>query len=223
MNMKLNIKQALKLFDERHDEHAGLATSIISMIGEDLGAGSFARYRAAKKLAVKPVYAKFQAVGFPPGHGPRLDRWLVDKKRKIIYQCEIKSFCSYATNGADIRKKDVKLTSEEYWKKLLKAEFSNTKEYGKTSKVLVKMERPEAYSKYRLEPLLILWWPVSSGKELLPFFSVSVSRLGTSFTKFKKMHVFSVSLYLRKLRGSTIHLEMPNVKKRLRALHQIVR
>lgn len=224
--MKINISQCLELFDERHPEHKGHSTGIIGLIGEDLCAGAFESYMRSQENDVVILDGKFQAVNFRNGAGPRLDRWFVSKKKKIIYQCEIKNWCSWATNGVDIRQRGVDETAIDYLRKLRTSEFEGNNEYGKASKVLVEMKKPSGYENYNIEPLLILWWPISNGGSLPPYFSVKVSELNLGrefYTSFKNLNIFSTSLYLRKNQnmGNIIEFDMPNVQSRTKILRDL--
>ena len=108
---------------------------------------------------------------------------------------------------------------------VVEKEFAGAKKYGKTSKVLVEMKKPKGYARFKLEPLLILWWPISlPDNKLEPFFSVNVKNLNIKFkTKFKKLHIFSVSLYLRELlnRKKDIVLDMPDSQYRIEILKDL--
>ena len=225
--MKINVKKILEVFDELHDSHDGLTTSIISLIGEDLAAGSFLRFQ---KGDLKMISGKFQAKGFSRGHGPRLDKWFVDDKNKVLYQCEIKNWCSRATIGFAVDSEKVTEAANKYWNRLLKGEFERQKEYGKTNKVLVEMVKPNGYENYTLESLLILWWPITPpGKKTKPLFKVQIKDLGLSKkfkTDFTEMNIFSISLYLReqqrKQYKNTIDIEMSDVKDRLQLLAKMI-
>ena len=202
--MKINIKKCLELFDERHLEHRGHANSIIAMLGEDLAASAFKAYIPS---VIGCEERKFQAEGFKNGSGPQLDRWFYNGHKNILYQCEIKSWSAWATTGRELKidasLKEARKISDYYWQKPIAVEFRGKGKKDKTSKVLVKMQMKNRNNKYKnatIEPLLIFWWPVSKEKNLSPFFSVDVSDLKIGFkSQFKKLHIFSVSLYLRKL------------------------
>lgn len=223
--MKINIKKCLELFDERHSkEHQGHTNAIIGMIGEEIAFESFLHYTLSRKRQLKIVAHKFQADNFPLGAGPRLDKWFVEQKEKKIYQCEIKNWCAWSTVGIDIRINGVEETAQNYWVKLLR-EFDGQNNYGKTSKVLMKMKKPKDYKNFKLEPVLILWWPISPpNHELEPLFSVDVKKLNIRFkTKFKKLHIFSVSLYFRELlrEKKKLVLDMSDSHYRIKILNSI--
>ncbi len=218
--MKINIKKCLELFDERHSEHQGHTNAIIGMIGEEIASKSFLCYMLSRKRRLEVVAGKFQAVKFRNGAGPRLDKWFVEPKKKKIYQCEIKNWCAFSTVGVYVKIRGVEKTAKDYWNKLLRG-FN----YWKTSKVLVEMKRPKNYTDLKLEPLLILWWPISPSNKLGPLFSVDVKKLKIKFkTKFKKLQIFSVSLYFRKLlkdNKKIIDFDMPDSQYRIKILKNL--
>lgn len=221
--MRINIKKTLEVFDEQDPLHKGLTTSLISLIGEDLATGCFLKFKKGK---VKVLSAQFKAVGFRNGSGPRLDRWFVDDRNKILYQCEIKNWCSWATTGIAVSSKGVDESAKIYWESLLKSEFRGQAEYGKASKVLVEMEKPRGYEHYALEPLLILWWPISApSRRKTPMFEVQTKELGMGKkfkTGFKKLNIFSVSLFLREQGGNEMDIEMTDTESRLGLLGEMI-
>ncbi|MEK7547066.1 MAG: hypothetical protein AAB536_02720 [Patescibacteria group bacterium] len=224
--MKINIEKCLKFFDERHLKYQSHTNAIISMIGEEIASKSLLSYMLSRKRRLEVVDGKFQAVKSRNGVGPRLDKWFIERNRKTLYQCEIKNWCAFSTVGVDVLKEGVGKAANGYWDKLLieLRKFDGQKKYGKTSKVLVEMKKLEKYQNFKLEPILILWWPISRNNELKPFFSVNVNKLSIRFkTKFKKLHIFSVSLYFRKLLNErkNLNLDMPNSQYRIKILKSL--
>ncbi len=223
--MKINIKKCLEFFDERNPEHQGHTNAVIGMIGEEIASKTFLHYMSSRKRRIEIIEDKFQATGHRNGAGPRLDAWFIELNEKKLYQCEIKNWCSWATTGIDVGESPEKVmgASQYYWD-VVKKEFAMTKKYGKTSKVLVEMNKPKNYTKFKLEPLLILWWPISPNNKLEPLFSVDVRSLNIRFkTRFKKLHIFSVSLYLRELlnRKKDLTLDMPDSQYRIKTLKNL--
>jgi len=231
--MKIDIRECLKLLDEKNPRYQGHTNAIISMVGEDIAATAFKHYsRSITELRER----RFYAVGFPPGSGPRLDRWFYNKHKKLLYQCEIKSWCAWAITAWELKhdasRRETLEISNKYWGGPIMNEFKGQKKYGKTSKILMKMKKPDGFlSSTKLEALLILWFPISSNKNLKPFFSVKTRDLRIKWenqTTFKRLHFFSVSLYLRSLleKGEKylkINAEdMSDTKQRLTMLEKII-
>lgn len=228
--MKINIENCIELFDERDPEHQGHTSAIISIIGEEIASKSFLHYMLSRKRQLEDIRGgKFQAVKSRNGAGPKLDKWFVERNRKILYQCEIKNWCAWSTVGVAVSEEGVEKTANDYWNKLLieLRRFDGQKKYGKTSKVLVEMKKPVNYQNFKSEPLLILWWPISSpNSKLNPFFSIDVKKLNIRFkTKnFKKLYIFSVSLYFRELEKNkkrTFNLDMPDSQYRIKILKSL--
>lgn len=228
--MKINIKKSLELFDERRPKYRGHTSSIISMLGEDLAAAAFKSYMTS---VVGCEERKFQAEDFSKGAGPQLDRWFYNKQKNILYQCEIKNWCAWATKSwelkVDAKPEEIRKVSNNYWEGPIKTEFRGKGKDGKISKVLVKMKMKPPNKKYlntNIEPLLIFWWPVSTEQNLSPYFSVNVADLKVGFKpKFKQLHIFSVSLYLRKLHKKGVKwlkISDPDIKQRLAILKKLL-
>ena len=107
--MKIDIKNCLEFFDNTSDQDRGNPNSIVSIIGEDLAAAAFKHFSENNRRYLYPINElkerKFQAIRFPPGKGPRLDRWLYNKHKNELYQCEIKFRSSTAIKGFDYKLK----------------------------------------------------------------------------------------------------------------------
>lgn len=228
--MKLDIEQALHLFDEKAENNRlkGHATSMVGFLGEDLNAAVFAHYGKSIGVKVKLLPDK---VTTGRQKGPRLDRWILwQKSKSVLYQAEIKSWSSWA-----IGSRPLLLTAKDYeianaakkdWERELKEDYYKKNISGKVSKALKEMVVPKEFIKTRVEPLVI-HWRVINPKGIEPFFRVHVKQLNIKFkTNFSKINYFSVSLYLRKLlkkRKKYINLEMPNVEKRLKIVKNLLR
>jgi hypothetical protein len=226
--MKINIERLVEFFDSRNPSYRTHVTAIIGLIGEDLNSALFADY-----LNRTDEFAKAQVLGYQMStgrlKGPRLDRWILADK--ILYQSEIKNWCSFAIGGYTLSlsapDKEVQDLARKYWRREKEDNYENCKEYGRVSKVLASMNIPADFNdkKLDLRPLLIHWMPISS-RGLKPFFSVPVRSLGldkrfTKQIKFKCLYYFSCSLYLRELikKGYRfLNLDLPNYEKRVNLL-----
>lgn len=97
MKFNLNIKDLLKYFDLRESSKKGDATSIISVVGEDLNSAIFKHFRE-KEFNEKVKI--FDDITPTTGNnaGKRLDRWILEEKGryKTFYQAEIKNWCARA-------------------------------------------------------------------------------------------------------------------------------
>ncbi|MDO8514134.1 MAG: hypothetical protein Q7S50_01160, partial [bacterium] len=198
---------------------------LMSILGEDLNASAYRHFRRNKvdilNDSVLPGTIK----------GKRLDRWIVDKENRKLYQCEIKNWAATAIGGRHLRSdasdEDAKKVVEYHWSRELSSNLSRKAEHPNgVTKVLLQMKPPEKYRNIRkTEPLLIFWMPISSDRRVLnPLSDLSVKSLHLPIkTKFSKLHVFSVSLYLRQLykkgKGQKfIDLEIPHFEHRMKIL-----
>ena len=163
--------------------------------------------------------------------GKRLDRCILYKNNNKLLQCEIKNWAAGALGGktlkVDADDKEIKKVIEHYWKHQLNNDLSSRfKHPSGVTKVLLKMKPPKDKNILKVEPLLIYWMPISTNNKLNPLSNIRVPRLRLPMeTLFSRLHIFSVSLYLRRLykRGKgrkIIDLDMPHFKHRMKILNR---
>ena len=221
--MKLNIQELLDFFDDRKNSEKGDANAIISILGEDLNVAAYKHFRNNK------VEIPDESVLCGSKKGNRLDRWILDNENKRLFQCEIKNWAATAIGGKRLRSDaDISSTNKvvEYHKNHeLPRNFSKTSIHPNgVTKVLVKMWPPARIDNtLTIEPILIYWMPISFGKDpLWPLSDISVKSLDLPVkTEFTKLHIFSVSLYLRHLYRNGekhINLDMPHFEHRMKLL-----
>lgn len=231
--MKINIQKCLEFLD--NPSVRGHATAIVGVIGEELNACAFKYYMDEKGNQTKILLEQNQKnkpIRVTQGtlRGKRLDRWIEVKEngKKILYQCEIKNWSATAIGGRYLKvgadEVEIKNAVKYYWSRQVRTEFSNTKYPSGVTKVFVEMKPPEGYLEVR--PLLIYWMPISSSNNLEPFSIVSRSSFKNPAikTKFKKLYIFSVSLYFRKLLRSKkkiIDFDMPDSQHRIKILKSL--
>jgi hypothetical protein len=234
--VRVDLNNLIRVFDERNDLYKGHTTPITGVIGEDLNAAIFRDYLLRKKIKksveVLPYPVNTRQEG---GRGPRLDRWI--KADNVLYQSEIKSWCSFQIGGYKLLSKtseqETKKLASRKWEQELREHYQGIEEFGKVSKVLAKMKIPEELTKqYKIaKPLVIHWMPISN-KDATPFFSSPVKKLGMGgqFTRqiqkdFTEINYFSCSLYIRELISEgkkDINLSLPNVDIRMDTLKKLV-
>lgn len=251
--VQLNVKEILRFFDEKKSENKGHVSSVIALVGEDLGAGLFQHY-----LREQEHYHNVEILRDPNGHtvgcstgkktGPRLDCWIYveDKKGKqFLFQTEIKSWSAYAVGGnkleVDASDKVIKEFAIDRWERYKKEFFKpqaikdekkrKKKEENakKVLKVLKEMKPPdiEEYKDLKPVPLLILWVVIHPKGKKESYFLHSFDKLpkllwGKPIAK--KIHFFSVSMYLRSLRDKgkkTIKIEMPSFASRVKWINNL--
>lgn len=116
--MRLNIKELLEYFDLRGATDYGDTTATISVVGEDLGASLFRHYCQKVRGTKVEIYDPNKEIPTEGKRmGRRLDRWVIERKNdtQVLYQVEIKSWCSRAIGGIDI---PVKVTDGELLEKI---------------------------------------------------------------------------------------------------------
>jgi hypothetical protein len=221
--MEISIKKIIEFFDDKSDHHKGDVNAVVSVLGEDLNIAIYEHFRKNKiDILENSVTQGFRG-------GKYLDRWVVDKKENILWQCEIKNWSATAIGGKELkinaRPDSVREVVNYYWNR----EFEDGGSFSKkpkekhpngVSKALLEMKKPRGYEKSKVSPLLIYWMPISLNSiNLSPLSVVSVKKLDLPIaTKFKKLYIFSVSLYLRQLykKGQlSIILDMPAFERRL--------
>jgi hypothetical protein len=214
--MKLNVKDLLDFFDNKRDDVRHDISSIISVVGEDLGAALFSRYYKEafnKKVTISPYQVLSGKM-----KGPRLDRWIYIKQSKdkfTAYQTEIKNWSAYAVGARRVGTdpKTIPTTGLLNWRDRSKS-LQHRKKNGE-NKVFYPMKNPKDFPNNTiLEPLIIYWFVLSTdGINLNPFFTVNMHIKG-----FKKLNVFSMSNYLRSIKKKEITLDMPSAEKRIKFL-----
>ena len=249
--VKVQWREVVRFLDEKPEDSVGHATSVVGVIGEDLGAAAFKHCVETNGFGHVRIHGgPVKGVG---KRGPWLDRWIeVDSERwgNLLFQAEVKSSSAHAIGG-----KTLSLVSHgeelDAWKR--DAWLGEFDEAGwrlrspLTGKVLVRMVPHGDFSQNTQLPLLIFWRAVAPefgrrtvslapGGHLFvvksPNYGVGgrgprESRVPPSWpqsqTNFDELWVFSVSSYLRSMSGKeTVELDMPNVAFRMRALGDMV-
>ena len=242
--MRVRWRELVRFLDEKPPESVGHATSIVGVLGEDLGTAAFKHCLETNGLGQVRIHGG--PVKGEGKSGPWLDRWIeVDSEQwgQLLFQTEVKSSSAHATNGKtlDLRCHGDALSA---WKRdAWRVEWDHRERFLKSplvAKVLVRMKPQEHqdFGERRQLPLLIFWRAVAPdfgrgaislvpGDHLFvlerPSYGVRGGRLPPTWPKeqenFDQLWVFSVSSYLRSLEPSeTLCLEMPNAVFRWRAM-----
>ncbi len=228
--MKLNIKELLDFFDNKKESDKGDANGLMSILGEDLNASVF-RHFMNNNVEILEC-----SVVTGSKKGKWLDRWIVDNKNKIIYQCEIKNWAATSKGGQSLKVEasdvDIEKISLKNKETQIRDNFSNNNIHPtRVTKVLLKMRTPKEYINFEIKPLVIYWMPISFSKNnLKPLSTVTLKSLGLSSmdTEFKELQIFSVSLYLRSLyrqgKGEKIiELDLPNFERRMKIIKKFLK
>jgi len=233
--MKINIKELLEYFDIKETTDYGDTTAAISVVGEDLCAAIFKDYceseRGSQVNIIDPnKYIPVQMKKI----GRRLDRWIFEYKKgkNILYQTEIKNWCSRAIGGVNVPLDSDKEKLDELAERNWVNHISDidSREGNGVNKVLVEMlndrkvvndEKLKLHNSYNKEPLLILWNAAKPKNEKDFFFKY---KLPEKYFDYDHCWVFSCSLYLRHFCNEGVNeiiIDMPNVSRRLKQLNQI--
>lgn len=201
--MKTNIDAILKFFDNSvAKENSKYSNTIVSLIGEELSAYLLKMYLSENQSIVRTYNIPCKQKG---RKGKQLDLWVYYQKdkSKILYQVEIKTWNSNSIDGKPIKlDADIKETmkyAQEVWKKqwdYTKKEFSN----DKVNKTLIRMDPPEWFDPKCERRALVIFWLPTFDKRINNLAEGILTRKNISVNGFKSVYIFSVSMYLRKLR-----------------------
>lgn len=218
--LRVNVRRLLEFFDEKTKGSQGHATAIVSVAGEDLGAGllkhCLERTRDAKVTVLR------EPVNTGKQKGPRLDRWvdvIWPDGSGQLFQVEIKNWSAHAIGGRTL---DVEASPDEVSRykidRWLKERWHDKQPWRGVAKVLTPMKRPDGANPGHLqEPLLIYWFALHPKGDPESFFSFPLWP-GVTFSR---IWFFSMSSYLRSLKGAVLELEMPNTIRRISWLHDL--
>lgn len=242
--VQLNVEEILRFFDERKPENEGHVSSIIALVGEDLGAGLFQHYLRTEKCCQNVKILEIN----PKGEEVRcsLDRWIYCEyekgKKKCLFQTEIKNWSVYAIGGdeleVDASDKVIKEFAIDRWKRYNEEFFKpqTTKDKKKRDKkeenaqrvlkVFRKMKSLDIKEYKDVSPmlLLILWVVIHPESKRESYFQHSFRGLPCKSDIGNKMYFFSMSSYLRSLRNkgiSEIKIEMPNFVPRIKLIKKL--
>ena len=231
-------KEVLRFFDEKPPWSSKQATSIVGIVGEDLGAACFQHYLKSRKASScvreSPVTTGRQ-------RGPRLDRWIdVDwpDGSRTVFQTEIKNWSAHAVGGkvlpVSATHAEVTDYRQERWEHLWSKNLHTLNRHD-TAKVLLRMNPPGDIDKSIIRPLLIFWEAVGPrGEDHLFRMDDLTCNFGFPLPgtwpnpenhpdrwDFNELWVFSVSSYLRSIREARIELNMPNAARRIQILDNL--
>ncbi len=223
INMMIDLKKLLELYDTKTPKNTGCVAAINSMMGEELAVALFLDYAKRKNLNPAVISEKCTQ---GKNQGVRLDRWLGvnDKNEVIYYQTEIKNWTAHSFRGdASPKHTDVEAMKKyriDRWEQRFDVSNHCLRDTS-ANKVLVPMKLDiKTSSKFVVRPLIIFWEAMHPKGTDAEFFSTSVSGV-----EFKKLWVFSMSNYVRNLifkhKVSKISVNMPAVDARINWLNSI--
>lgn len=213
-HLTLNVREALRFFDEAPTESGGHATAVIAILGEELGVALLIRH-LKKQYGKTEILSSHCSTG--KKQGPRLDYWVFSeiRGRRTLFQVEIKNWSAHAIGGkpfpSTVSRKEFRTHKKERWNHVWTGKRFKSK---RAQKVLTRMRPPGPGD---VEPLICFWDAMHPAGATEPLFRVPLKD-----HYFKRVWVFSMSSYLRGLRSQRIRLAMPYTVRRLRWLKQLV-
>ena len=208
--MKLNIEELLDFFDNKKDDIRHHISSVIGVVGEDLGAALFKHYyekTSGKKVTISllPVLGEIK-----PGtkKGPRLDRWIYieqSKSKFTAYQAEIKNWSAYAIGARKVGTNPRTIPAIGFLNWQDRTKFLKDKDKNRENKVFYLMKKPVGFPINTIsEPLIIYWCVLSEdGKNLNPFFQSFFSKTKSATFKFYYALSFSRSIIPKDKKSSS--------------------
>ena len=229
----VDVQKTLRFFDEKPEWGCKQATSIVSVMGEDLAAGCFQKHLESEGATVCVRYKEEGDCFYPEPvttggqKGSRLDRWIVvdcPDGGRTAFQTEIKNSSAWAIGGEtialDATTEDFRAYAARMWQKAWNPDIQSLRDKG-AAKVLKRMNVPDDLSKECIKPLLICWTPMAPENKPDSFLFQVATRPRLDYI-FSELWVFSISSYLRSLKQKTIALEMPITAARLKILNSLL-
>ena len=233
----VDVEETIRFFDEKPEWGCKQATSIVSVIGEDLAAGCFQKHLENKGATVCVRYIERGDCFYPEPvttggqkGSSRLDRWIVvdcPVGGRTVFQTEIKNSSAWAIGGEvlalDASTECFRDYKARMWRKAFNPDIQSLRDPG-AAKVLKKMKVPCALSEECVKPLLICWTPMAPKNNPDSFLFQVATRPSQNYI-FSELWVFSISSYLRSLRQANICqicLKMPIAAARLRILGRLL-
>jgi hypothetical protein len=213
-DLRMDVRELLFFFDES-DDSATHANAIKAMVGEELAFALLLGYFRRNQI---PATRLEQSCNTGKRTGPRLDGWIrvSDGTSDLYYQVEVKTWSRHSLGGRPLSLSATKDQLLEFRKERWVRYWKNQTFKDKAlAKVLIPMKRPVVGA--RVEPLACLWDAVHPHGSEIPFFAVDLPP-GSSFTR---IHVFSMSSFLRAIRGKMLTLKLPCTKERMSWLSKI--
>jgi len=227
--MNIDIDRLITYFDLKSSTDYGDTTATISVVGEDLCAGIFSHYCQTQRESNAEILDPNKWIPTTLKKvGRRLDRWILETKdeESILYQTEIKNWCSRAIGGVeiplDVGAEELNRLAEVNWNHHI-VELESPEPNG-LNKVLVDMISDKNLGinmVYKKEPLLLLWHATKPLDKTGCFFNY---QLPVKHFDYGHVMVFSCSLYLRRLLAdgvAQITVDLLNVKRRLQQLNRL--
>ncbi len=216
--MSVNRLELLKFMNSGDLGANGHHTGMTGLIGEPLAVGLILHHLRRTNPDAALISTK---VTTGAKKGPRLDAWIRDGV--TLYQTEIKMWGGNAIGGVylapDTSKEQLREIGQRQWHRWIWDQENARFQEALVQKVLTPMQRPAGYDseRYRVEPLLCLWWLVHPDDTDTSWTIVPLPQ----GSPFDQVHVFSLTRYLMSLQEDVLHLELPLLQQRFAWLDRI--
>jgi hypothetical protein len=222
---RFNRKALLGFFDSRDcptfshldaAQRGSAVSAVTGLIGEDLLIALVLDYwkRSESRTTAEFVQSECRQVA---QHGKKkLDAWL-KRDCSTIFQVEAKNWSAFSKGGRSVPVDvDDPILRDEAARRWEEYFGTNGQLPAGAEKVMLCMERPQQFldrTDVSVERLLAFWFPISDSAQQ-PMSTVSVQG--------KALHVFSASLYLRRLGEQFVTLQVPRIESRRNVLDQLL-
>ncbi|GGN35864.1 hypothetical protein GCM10010842_16150 [Deinococcus daejeonensis] len=216
--MSVNRLELLKFMNSGDLGANGHHTGMTGLIGEPLAVGLILHHLRRTNPDAALISTK---VTTGAKKGPRLDAWIHDGV--TLYQTEIKMWGGNAIGGLRLSpgrtRTELHALGTRQWHSRIWDETTLSFRADTIKKVLTPMQRPAGFEgdKYRVEPLLCLWWLVHPDDTDTSWTTVPLPQ----GSPFDQVHVFSLTRYLMSLQEDVLHLELPLLQQRFAWLDRI--
>lgn len=218
--VKVDRRELLRFMNSGVQEANGHHTAMTGFMGEPLAVGLILH---SLRSEGKP--AEFVSWKVTPGmrKGSRLDAWIFDGEG-TLYQTEIKMWAGNAIGGLRLKdglgEDELLRLGQKQWLSRIWNEERQTFHAPQVGKVLGTMQVPDRFKdseRFKIEPLLCLWWLVRPAEtEAGAWFCLPVRD-----EHFECVHVLSLTRYLMGLSEDMLELEMPLLASRFEWLQRI--
>lgn len=221
--LRIRVRDLLAFFDTKPEGSATHVSSLVGIIGEDLGAALFCEHLVRAGLGTARVLARAPTPGTRTGK--RLDRWFLVQWKggsKTLFQAEIKNWSAQAIGGrvlpVDPSEEDHVAFRKNRWDNQWDTD-NGCFRHENVGKVLGRMRLPKGLDPdLRIEPLAIFWFAIhpTGGPEVL------YEHPAPCGCEFERVWFFSMSAFLRSLPNDALELDMPNAVARIQWLNSLV-
>lgn len=221
--LRIRVRDILAFFDTKPAGSATHVSSLVAIMGEDLGAALFCEHLSRTGLGTARVLAKSPTPGTKSGK--RLDRWFLvtwSDGRETLLQAEVKNWSAQAIGGRvhalDPSEADDIAFRKNRWENQWDS-VAGCFVDDKVGKVLGTMQYPSGVPLgIKVEPLAIYWFAIHPEGSSETFFAHPAPR----DTGFERILFFSMSSFLRSVEEEAIELDMPNAIARITWLSHLV-